>query len=66
MNKPANYDPAVMDDLLAQPSVQEHVREMKPEVKAAYIELLLQQRGFLPSIYEQHRRDLERRKERGQ
>jgi hypothetical protein len=54
-----------MDDLLATPGVQEHVQQMKPEVLEAYIELLLQPQGYLPSIYEQHRQTLERRKEHG-
>lgn len=61
VSKPTEFDQAVMDDLLAKPSVHEHVQQMKPEVREAYIELLLQQRGHLPSIYEEHRQSLERR-----
>ncbi|MBX3046975.1 MAG: hypothetical protein KF698_08275 [Anaerolineales bacterium] len=63
MSKPAEYDQAVMDDLLAKPGVHAHVQQMKPEVLEAYIELLLQPQGHLPSIYEQHRQSLERRGE---
>lgn len=63
MSKPTEYDQVVMDDLLAKPGVHEHVQQMKPEVLEAYIELLLQSQGHLPSIYEQHRQNLERRGE---
>lgn len=53
MPKP-NYDLAIMAELLERPSAKKDVAKLTERELEMYKELLLQPRGWLPSIYEQY------------